>query len=335
MEHRTFRSGEIEMTMRRILPVSAALFASVLVAAQADAPKASIANREIRAELYLPDAATGYYQGTRFDWAGAIASLTWNGHSYFGKWFDRYDPKTHDAITGPVEEFQSVGYDEAKVGEPFVRIGVGAVRKPQEAGYGQFKTYEIVDPGTRALVRHDDAIEFTHTLTGVGGYGYTYRKIVRLTGHTLAIEHHLTNTGRKPIVTNVYEHNFYMLDNQPTGPDMVIRFPFEVTAAADLKGLAEARGREVVYLRELQGQESIYSELKGYGASAKDYDIRVENRKTGAAVRQTSDRPLAKLVVWSPRSTVCPEAYIDLNVAPGQETGWTIRWEMYEVGVSR
>ena len=74
--------------------------------------------------------------------------------------------------------------------------------------------------------------------------------------------------------------------------------------------------------------------LDGFGKDAKSYDLRVENRKTGAAVRQTSDRPLAKLVVWSPRSTVCPEAYIDLNVAPGQETEWTIRYEMYETGVS-
>ena len=52
-----------------------------------------------------PTRNTGYYRGTRFDWSGAIASLTWNGHEYFGQWFDRYDPKIHDAITGPVEEF--------------------------------------------------------------------------------------------------------------------------------------------------------------------------------------------------------------------------------------
>lgn len=306
------------------------LAAGVLVAAQADAPKADIAAGAVHATLYLPDVQAGYYQGTRFDWAGSIASLTWKNHSYFGKWFDRYDPKLHDAITGPVEEFQSVGYDDARVGESFVRIGVGAVRKPDEPAYGQFKTYDIVDPGTRTTTRGAGWIELTHTLGDTRGYAYEYRKRVQVTDHTLILEHHLRNTGSQPIVTNAYEHNFYMLDNQPTGPDVTIRFPFAVSATGTLNGIIETRGRDVVYLKELQDKESLYTELKGYGTNVSDYDIRVENRKTRAAVRQTSDRPLSKLVLWSPRSTVCPEAYVDVRVQPGQETSWRITYEFYE-----
>jgi hypothetical protein len=270
--------------------VAASLFA------QADAPRADIASGAVRATLYLPDPRTGYYQGTRFDWAGAIAGLTWRSHSYFGKWFDRYDPKVHDAITGPVEEFQSVGYDDAKAGESFVRIGVGAVRKPDERAYDQFKTYDVVDPGTRTTARGPNWIEFTHVLRDTRGYAYEYRKRVEVSDGTLVLEHLLRNTGSKPIVSSVYEHNFYMLDNQPTGPDVMIRFPFAVTATGTLNGMVETRGNDVVYLKELQDKESLYTELKGYGTSVGDYDIRVENAKTRAGVRQTSDRPLSKLV---------------------------------------
>src|SRR5215813_13865922 len=83
----------------------------------AQPPEAEIANSKVKAKLYLPDGEKGYYQGTRFDWSGVIASLEANGHNYFGKWFDRYDPKIHDAITGPVEEFltgdSALGYNEA------------------------------------------------------------------------------------------------------------------------------------------------------------------------------------------------------------------------------
>ena len=32
------------------------------------------------------------------------------------------------------------------------------------------------------------------------------------------LEHRLKNTGRKPIATSVYNHNFFTLDRQPTGP---------------------------------------------------------------------------------------------------------------------
>ena len=306
--------------------------------AVAPAPEADISNGRIRAKLYLPDAATGYYRGTRFDWSGAIASLEWTGHTYFGKWFDRYDPKTHDAITGPVEEFLTngagLGYDEAKAGDSFVRIGVGAVRKPDEPRYRQFSTYDITDPGKWTVTKGADWIEFVHELHDAGGYAYVYRKKVRLAGNSLVLEHQLKNAGRKTIATSVYEHNFFMLDNQPTGPDTVARFRFQPRATGSLGGLAEIRGTDLAYLQELQPKQTVQTDLEGFSASAKDYDIRVENRKTGAGVRQTSDRPMSKLHLWSIRTTVCPEAFIDLRIEPGKASSWRIAYEFYQAAAA-
>jgi hypothetical protein len=294
-------------------------------------PEAEISSASIRAKLYLPNAETGYYRGTRFDWSGVIASLEWKGHNYFGLWFEKYDPKLHDAITGPVEEFSTVGYDEVKPGESFVRIGVGAVRKPEEPAYRQFGTYDITDAGTWTVNRAADSIEFVHQLRDTAGYAYEYHKKVRLTGNTLVLEHLLKNTGRKAIATNVYEHNFYVLDGELTGPDYVVRFPFVPRAARPLNGLAEIRGKEVAFLKPFEPKQSVYTEIEGYGATPADYDIRVENTKTGAGVRQTSDRPMSKLAFWSATRTVCPEAFIDLRIDPGKESSWRITYEFYEV----
>jgi len=294
-------------------------------------PQAEIANGQIRARLYLPDPQAGYYRATRFDWSGVIASAEWNGHSYFGKWYARaHDPKINDAITGPVEEFGSVGYDEAAPGELFVRIGVGAIRRPDEPAYRQFSTYEVADHGKWTTNRRPDRIEFVHELGDANGYAYVYRKTVRLDGHTLLLEHTLENTGRKVISTDVYNHDFFMLDNQPTGPDVVVRFPFEPKLVTPLNGVADVRGREFVYFQELQ--RSVQSELTGFGPTARDYDFRVENRKTHAGVRQRGDRPMSKINLWSPRTTVCPEAFIDLRVEPGHRESWRISYEFYEVG---
>ena len=121
----------------------------------------------------------------------------------------------------------------------------------------------------------------------------------------MTLAHSLKNTGKKTIESDVYEHNFYMLDAQPTGPEVVIKFPFEVSATQDLHGLAETRGKELVYLKELTGRESAQSNLTGYSADPKDYDIAEENTKTGAGVRQTCDRPLVRINYWSIRSTAC------------------------------
>jgi hypothetical protein len=297
-------------------------------------PQAELSSSSIRATLYLPDAQSGYYRGTRFDWSGVITSLKWNGHEYFGPWFERHDPKIHDAITGPVEEFLTsdagLGYAEAKPGESFVRIGVGAVRKPDEPAYRRFETYEIVDPGEWTVKKGSNQIEFVHELRGTAGYAYVYRKTVRLIKDTLVLEHRLKNTGRKMITTSVYNHNFFTLDRQPTGPDIVVRFPFEPRAARALNDLAETRGRDVVFLRDFAKGQTVFTEVEGFGATASDYDFRIENRKTGAGVRITGDRPLAKLLFWSANLTVCPEPYIDASVAPGKESSWRITYQFYQ-----
>ena len=303
--------------------------------AAADFPQAEITNGTVKAKLYLPDPREGYYRATRFDWSGQISSLEYQGHNFFGQWFDRYDPKLHDSILGPVEEFLTngigLGYNDVKVGESFVKIGVGAVKKPEERAFQQFKTYEITDPGTWTNQLFADRAEFTQVLKDTAGYAYIYKKTVRLTAGKpqLVLEHSLKNTGTKVIESSVYEHTVYMLDSKPTGPDYTVKFPFDVKATADLRGMAETRGKEFTYLKELPKGPSVYTALEGFGATAKDYDIRVENAAAKIGVRQSSDRPLSKLVFWSIRSTVCPEAYIDMRIEPGKEFTWRITYDFY------
>jgi hypothetical protein len=298
-------------------------------------PEASISNGLIQAKLYLPDAAKGYYRGTRFDWSGQIASLQYKGHEYFGQWFEKYSPTLHDAIMGPVEEFRtgasSLGYDEAKPGGTFIRIGVGAVRKPEERQFRQFNTYEMADYGKWNTKSAADRVEFTHELKDDNGYAYVYRKTVRLVKNRpqLLIEHSLKNNGRKVINTDQYNHNFFVMDNQPTGTDSVVKFVFEPRATRDLKGAAKVGQGQLVYLRELQKGESVFTEIEGFGGTAKDYDIRMENSKAGMGVRITGDQPLLKIVYWSIRTTFCPEPYIQMRIEPGKQHKWTIGYEFY------
>jgi hypothetical protein len=310
---------------------------SLIALSQAVAPSfptAELANSNIRATVQLPDPDAGYYRGTRFDWSGSILSLKWGGHDYFGQWFEKYDPKIHDAITGPVEEFLTddagLGYAEAKPGEVFVRVGVGAVRKPDEPAYRRFETYDVVDHGKWSTRTSPDSVEFTHALGGANGYGYVYRKTLRVSGNTLVLEHRLENTGRKTIATSVYDHNFFTLDGQTTGPDAAVQFAFDPQAARPLNGLAETRGREIRFLRPFESKETVFTEVSGFGSTARDYDFRIENRRTGAGVHVTGDQPLAKLLFWSAWKTVCPEPYIDMRIEPGKAFAWRITYEFYQ-----
>jgi hypothetical protein len=319
------------MLTHRVLSVIL-LFVAAAALAGEEFPQAEIASKLIRARLYLPDAEKGYYRGTRFDWSGVISSLQYKGREYFGVWFERYDPKLHDAITGPVEEFRSgnssLGYEEAKPGGAFIRIGVGVVRKPDEPQYDYFRTYEILDHGKWTTKKGSDWIEFTHLLEGANGYAYAYTKRISLSADeaVMTIAHTIKNTGAKIIETDQYNHNFFVFDKQPSGPNFAVTFPFELRATHDLKAVAEVRGRQLIYLRELEKGESIFTGLEGFGASSSDYQITIENRKTGAKVNITGDQPLVRVNFWSIRTTVCPEPFVHLRVEPGREQSWTLRY---------
>jgi len=301
-----------------------------------DYPKAEISNGLIHAVLMLPDSQHGSYQATRFDWSGIISSLQYNGHQYFGQWYEHHDPKIHDAITGPVEEFRTddkgLGYDEAKVGGTFVRIGIGTCRKPDEPAYRPFETYDIVDHGKWTVHKHKDRIEFTQRLKSAEGYDYIYRKTVRLVKGKpeMLLEHSLKNTGKREIDSTQYNHNFFVIDHEVVGPDISVKFPFVPIAPGGFKeDRAEVKGQEIIFPHELQGKNGVFSELQGSSNDVKDYDFRIENSKTGAGVHITSDQPLLKANFWAIRTVAVVEPYIMLRIAPGQEVHWTIRYDFY------
>jgi hypothetical protein len=301
-------------------------------------PKAVISNELVNAVVYLPDAKNGYYRGSRFDWSSVVGCLTYKGHSYFGVWFPNYDPYLHDAITGPVEEFRSGfesahGYDQAKPGELFVKIGVGVLRKTNDAPYKFSAQYPLVDGGKWTVRTEKSSVSFTQQLKAPSGMAYAYTKILKLekSEPVLVLEHELKNTGSETIDTNVYNHDFYVLDEGATGPGMVVRFPFTPKAEPGFQNGARIDGKEIVYERELLTGETAQSVLTGYSSQPTDYNFFVENRNTGAGVEQSGNLPLSRVNFWSIRTTICPEAYVHLNIAPGQTAHWTIRYRFYSI----
>jgi len=314
-------------------------------------PKAEITNEIMKAMLYLPDAKTGFYRGTRFDWSGVIGKLEYAGHEYYPQWFQRTDPKVKDfiyegadivagpctAITGPSEEFmtssQPPGYDDAKSGETFLKIGVGALRKPDCAGYDRFRVYDIADGGIWSIRKDTSQIEFKQELpTLAAGYGYVYRKKVSLAKGKprMILEHYLRNTGNKIICGSVYNHNFLYLDCQPPGPDFVITFPFAIQAMQPLNDeLVAVRGNQITYLKTLTGIDCAQLVVGGYGSDPKDYDIRIENHKVGAGLRITGNRPLSRVYIWSIRAPLSVEPFVDMNVEPGAVFSWKITYDFY------
>ena len=312
-----------------------------------DYPEAEISNGIITAKMYLPDAVNGYYRSTRFDWSGAVYSLQYKGHEYYGPWYDRVDPKIINwvfqgseivsgpcsALCGPVNEFHKVlGWDEAKPGGTFIKIGVGVLRKT-EGEYNRFAPYEVLNPGKWTVKKGSNTIEFTQELSDPGsGYAYIYHKVIRLIEGKpeMVIEQSLKNTGRVAISSNVYNHNFVVLDKQPPGPDFTFKVPFQIKATqVPDKNMAEVQGNQIVYHRPLSGHDEVVVLFQGFSNKVEDSEMTFENKKVGAGVRVKVDKPLVDDLLWSIRTVLSAEPYIGIDIQPGEEFTWENTFDYY------
>ncbi len=347
--------------MRRILPIlfGAVLLMSITVAsaqvkglfAQPDAPQTHLTNGVLNVTLYLPEVNKGFYRGTRFDWAGVIGHLDYAGHNYYGPWFTKTDPDVFDfvyrdndivaspcsAAVGPVEEFftrnKALGFDEAAPGGTFIKIGVGVLRRPDGKDYSSYIQYPIVDAGKRSTSIHTEHVSFTQDVNDpASGYGYHYVKTIRLIAGKpeMIIEHTLTNTGKKLIESDVFDHNFLSLDKLPIGPALKISLPFQLKAEhIDGPTLGGIGGNQLFYRKPLEGHESFAAILSGFGAAPADYNIRVENTDAHAGLSISGDKPLSHLEFWSIRSVAAIEPFVHISIKPGESFSWQYHYTYF------
>jgi hypothetical protein len=345
--------GDLLAMSKSIFILIALVAISFSLSAAAENPTGTIANGQVKATLYLPDAQKGFYRGTRFDWSGLVSSFEYEGHNYIGTWYQSTDPQVLDfefrgdqIVTGPCttmvgvpEEFNTapskipLGWGEAKVGGNFVKVGVGVLRKPDDKPYDHFRLYPIVDGGKWTVKRKADSIEFTQTVKDPeSGYGYVYTKRVSLTAGKaqLVINHTLRNTGNKPIQGQVYNHNFMRWDNETPNPDYSISFAFapKVKDSQNNPPLSIS-GKTAVFTRALADRDAMRVTPEGFGTAASDYDFHIENKKLGIGLRATADQPIAQLAIWGIRSVFAVEPFISYNIQPGAEFSWKLVYDAY------
>jgi len=309
-------------------------------------PHRDISNGIVSAKVYLPGEG-GFYRGTRFDRTGVVTHATFKGHDFGQPWFSSYSPYTRDfmwkngqvtvstvsAAVGPAEDFSPSGYDDAGDGGRFLKIGVGVMKRDSRA-YDFVHPYPIVTEGTRSESHTGNSVRLTHTISDQeSGFGYSYVKTVRLVPGKaqMTIEHVLTNTGKKDIVSDVYCHNFLTLS--PGDENVAITAPFDITAGRPFApGAAVVEGRTLRYLRPVKEGESVTSPISGFSDKVSDYDFTVRNTATGFGQRIRADQPLARINFWSIRTNVSWEPYIAISLKPGQTKRWTYTYDYFGPG---
>lgn len=291
-------------------------------------PSTVLSNKHVSIRVYLPDPENGVYRATRYDWSGLIGSAQYKGHEYFGFWKDSYDPAI--GIFGPADTYKTagLGYDEAKPGDPFIRIGVGFIEKEDEPGYDYHNTYKLLDHGKWAIDQGEDWITFIHTISSDFGYGYVYTKTIRLKKDGFEIVHELLNTGLKTIETDQYNHNFFMIDKKRCSPSFEISYPYPVSTDDDLKNIMEIKDNTLYFTREM-GPGNVFMGLKGFSSKVEDNMFTIQNLESGAGVTVSVNKPVTKLEFWTNSHVICPENTIQLSVKPGEKEVWVSDYNLF------
>lgn len=300
-----------------------------------------ISNDNVKMRVFTPDPEKGLYRGTRFDWSGVIGSVQYKGHEYFGYWKDRQNPTFHEDLTGPAEGYiePGLGYEEAKPGEKFIRIGVGILEKPDEQSYTWKATYKILDHGKWSTDYGKDWISFTQVIDSDFGFGYIYTKIIRLKNKGFSIEHSLDNTGEKAIETDQFNHNFFMIDQKQSGPPFKIIFPYEISTTDNLKGFLEIDGKELKFIKKLEsnsdiflnqeGSDNVFLNLIGYSDRPSDHQVTVIDEDSGTGVTFSVNKPVYRMAFWACKNTLCPENFIWISVKPGKTEHWISDYTLF------
>jgi hypothetical protein len=149
----------------------------------------------------------------------------------------------------------------------------------------------------------------------------------------MVIEHHLKNTGKLSIGTLLYDHNFLTLDSVGVGSGYTISVPYDIKSTREPNAaFVRIEGKKASYVADLHGQDRVVFGLQGFSSSDKDYNFYIENRVAKIGIRIEGDRPLANATVWSIRSVLAVEPFIDVSADPGKDFSWSYTYTYSDLG---
>lgn len=240
--------------------------------------------------------------------------------------------------------------DEATNGEPFLKIGVGALIKgscpacDSTDNYRFNSPYEFAERPQWRIIKSDRNLLSMEHEAIVKHYGYRLHRDIVIDRNVLAVTSILTNRGTKAFQTAHYSHNFFTCDGIPIREG----YSLEMDMSGDKNPLYEEPGVigswamplqnfarvgrhkdhvSVDVARPLEDDTRIKAEFVKDKASKGSYSL------SGCGVSVTSELPevqSGELLMYAynlymEQGTFSPEPQILIQLEPGASTSWTQR----------
>jgi hypothetical protein len=233
------------------------------------------------------------------------------------------------------------GYAEAGVGEPFLKIGVGILRK-DDTTYRFSKDYPDIERAETRVAWRPDGATFRQELTGSAqGYAYALDVDLALEDNRLLHTIRLVNTGTKPFTTEPYVHNFLRFGNRDLGPEYRLTFPHAITLcdnqnrpATNTAPVFVQDGARVLTFADPAAGTAMGGKIfvvapADYAGSSR---FTVEHTDTGRRLTIEASRPAHNVAVWTTAFQLSPEVNIQLRLEPGEDAVLTRTYTFETVG---
>ena len=250
--------------------------------------------------------------GPRFDTVGAVTAVARDGQSFCARegLIDEFN------IQGPLSP---PGYDEARPGEPFVKIGVGELIRADDTAYRFSQPYIVRQYAPVTAERHGDVLTVSQSLRTEGGWGYEYHKTYRVqtAAATLVIEYALTNTGTRTIHAEQYNHNWFNFGGDPINEHYSLETEFDLVDH-DAEWFGRSLGR--LTLTGCVTQARYFPSPQSAPVHANS--LHVGHATRGQAVVVSGDFSVARFALFADHTALCPEVFAEITLAPGQSRTW-------------
>ena len=238
------------------------------------------------------------------------------------------------------------GYDEGSNGDPFLKVGVGILRR--DANPYRFNgNYPIVESATTTATWGEDRAHFVQTLTGhANGYSYRLEEDLIVKNDRIVMHYRLRNTGSKPFTTEQYIHNFLSFRGRSVGPEVRLSFPYDITTSPSIpEWTPPARGRRVRTAANptivrignmIEYAERVSSVPKVWVYKPQDYvgpdRFAIEHLGTQQRLIIESSIPATNVGIWTTNYQISPEQFVQVTVAPSEEVEFRRTYRFHVAG---
>jgi hypothetical protein len=350
---------------------------------------------DMSAVIYLPqgikpDEPT-YYMSSRFDHGSMIGQITRTTrnadgseagkHVLYGnqQWRVPHDPYWPESGIGLASEFGVgddgafcnwrcgwyqinevtngvLGYPNAKVGESFLKIGVGELIKgsciacDSTEDFKFNSPYEFAKTPVWTLEEHSDQnMIVLENQAILDPHGYNLRKEITLNDDELLVKSTLTNMGREPFATAWYSHHFFTCDSKPVGSGYAVDLDLTGTGgqyeepgtwfwSTPLRRYAQLTSTKEKVAVDMERGVEPGVRIKAEFVKDEETHGGFTIRGCGTSIKETipevgTDGGVSMYAfnLYIEAGTFSPEPQIYMHLWPGQSISWTQKLEFGDI----